>query len=396
MKNTLYKTILPLMAIAFTSFASACSSNEPKIDDKKPSLEGVITKCDKYNPLKADGTVDGYNEFDALETNFTKEQLDKEGFELGDELTVTIGDWSIDMPYYDGFYCGTGEFLVVAYPTYKNIVVTRNNQGMPEDLMNKEGEKISINIKTKAAYLSVQEALGMKYTNNREDYASDIIFANQRAVNLGNIANNRLYRSASPFDNQANRAKYASALMEQSGIGTVLNLSDNEAKILSYDLPPYSQTMWDAGNVILCPLKSDPTAANYNAALIEALKEMAKRKGPYLVHCVEGKDRTGYVCALLEGLCGATYEEIVDDYLITYDNYYGVNPTNKPEVCRTLVSLRLNECLMHYAGVSQESDLSKVDFSKAFSSYLLSHGMAHNELNKLINALTLRHNGEEL
>jgi protein tyrosine/serine phosphatase len=31
----------------------------------------------------------------------------------------------------------------------------------------------------------------------------------------------------------------------------------------------------------------------------------------YVVHCIEGKDRTGYVCALLEGLCGATYEEIV-------------------------------------------------------------------------------------
>ena len=360
-----------LIIAALAMLAAACSNDSP--DNKIPELVG---------------TVEGYNEFDALETSFTKEQLDKEGFTLGDELTVTIGARSIDMPYFDGYYTRTGEYLVVAYPTYKTIVVTRNNMGMPDDLMNKKGEKITIKVKTKATYLPMQEALGMKYTNKREDYASDQIYANQRAVNIGNLAKNRLYRSASPFDNQANRAQYASSLMEQAGIGTVLNLSDTEEKILSYDLPPYSKAMWDAGNVILCPLKSDPTADDYNKALIEALKIMADRKGPYLVHCVEGKDRTGYVCALLEGLCGATYQEIVDDYLVTYNNYYGVTPQNKPDVCDTLVSLRLNECLMHYGGVSKESDLRGLDFHKAFSAYLLSHGMTQAEITKLIDALT--------
>ena len=386
MDKKFYKSTLPLIVCTLAFLTTSCSNDEPSIG--KPALEGIITKCDTFMPFKADGSIDGYNEFDALETSFTKEQFDKEGFALGDELTVKIGDQSFDRPYFDGFYNRTGEYLVVAYPTYKTIVVTRNNMGMPDDLMHKEGQKISINIKQKGAYSDVQEALGMKYTNNREDYATDQIFANERVVNIGNLAKNRLYRSASPFDNQANRAQYASTLMEQNGIGTVLNLSDTEAKILSYDLPPYSKAIWDAGNVILCPLKSDPTAADYNQTLIAALKTLSDRKGPYLVHCVEGKDRTGYVCALLEGLCGATYQEIVDDYLITYDNYYGVNPKNKPEVCATLVSLRLNECLMHYAGVSKETDLQNLDFHKAFSDYLLSHGMTQEELTKLINTLT--------
>ncbi|MCF0199058.1 MAG: tyrosine-protein phosphatase, partial [Bacteroidaceae bacterium] len=296
--------------------------------------------------------------------------------------------WTVDVPYYDGFYNPSGEFLVVAYPTYSTIVVTRNNKGMPDALKNKEGEKISINLKQKAAYLDVQTALGMKYTNNREDYASDQIFANQRAVNVGRLAKDRLYRSASPFDNQANRAAYASALMEQSGIGTVLNLSDTEEKMQSYTLPPYSKTMWEGGNVILCPLKSDPTDIVYNYTLIEALRQMAFRQGPYLIHCVEGKDRTGYVCAMLEGLCGATYQEIVDDYLITYDNYYGVNPTNKPDVCKTLVSLRLHECLMYYTNATTEEELRNMDYSKAFSKYLLERGLSDKELNSLIDGLT--------
>ena len=133
-----------------------------------------------------------------------------------------------------------------------------------------------------------------------------------------------------------------------------------------------------------------PTADDYNNRLINALKELPSHPAPYVVHCMEGKDRTGYVCALLEGLCGATYEEIVADYLITYDNYYHINPTISPALCNTLVSLRLNTCLMYYAGVDDEAQLPNVDYEKAFTYYLLSHGMSRQQLDALIHALTAR------
>lgn len=148
------------------------------------------------------------------------------------------------------------------------------------------------------------------------------------------------------------------------------------------------------GNVILCPLKADPTADDYNNRLIEALKELCTRTAPYVVHCMEGKDRTGYVCALLEGLCGATYQEIIDDYLITYDNYYLITPAKDPELCNTLVSMRLNTCLMHYAGVTNEAQLPMVDYAKAFSNYLLTHGMSRQQLDALLKVLTTPKAGE--
>ena len=138
------------------------------------------------------------------------------------------------------------------------------------------------------------------------------------------------------------------------------------------------------------PAEADPTADDYNNRLIEALKELPLRPAPYVVHCMEGKDRTGYVCALLEGLCGATYEEIVADYLITYDNYYLITPKNDPILCNTLVSLRLNTCLMYYAGVNDEAQLPSVDYAKAFSSYLLTHGMSQQQIDALVQALTVR------
>ena len=78
------------------------------------------------------------------------------------------------------------------------------------------------------------------------------------------------------------------------------------------------------------------------------------------------------------------------DYLITYDNFYKVNPIKDPDLCNTLVSLRLNTCLMHYAGVDEETQLPDVDFSKAFASYLLAHGMSQEQLDALIKALTAK------
>ena len=159
--------------------------------------------------------------------------------------------------------------------------------------------------------------------------------------------------------------------------------------MLSYDMPSYSRKLWEGGHVILCPLKADPTADDYNKRLIDALKELPSHPAPYLVHCMEGKDRTGYVCALLEGLCGASYEEIVADYLVTYSNYYNISPVEDPVLCNTLVSLRLNTCLMYYAGVSDEAQLPSVDYAQAFSNYLLSHGMSQQQLDALIQALTV-------
>ena len=320
--------------------------------------------------------------------SFKDNDMTRAGFTLGDVISITVDNHEFVMPYYDGFYTRYGEFLCVAYPIYPSICFTANNIGLPEELTGLEGHEVVVKLKVKGGRLDVQEALSMKYSNDRSAYSiSDAAFANARAVKAGKIASSRLHRSSSPFCNDINRAFYASEYMEKEKVKTVLNLADTQEKMLTFDIPPYSRKLWDAGDVILCPLKADPMADDFNNRLIEALKDFSSRPGPYLVHCMEGKDRTEYVCALLEGLCGATYEEIVADYLVTYDNYYGKNPDTEPSICHTLLSLRLNPCLMYYAGVDNEALLSDVDFSKAFSNYLLSHGMTQQQLEALVQAL---------
>ena len=362
--------------LVFSVALTSCSDDDTT--DNTPVLKGKITS---------------YNEFGAAMLSFTETDMTNAGFTLGDVISITIDDKKeIVMPYYDGFYTRNGEFLCVDYPTYPSICFTANNIGLPKELTDLEGHSVTVRMKKKGGCLDVQTALSMKYSNERIEYPdlSDAEFANARTVKAGNIPSGILYRSSSPFSNDIKRDFYVSEYLQQEKVRTVLNLADSEEKMLSYkDIPPYSLSLWKEGNVILCPLKADPTADDYNYRLIEALKQLPSRPAPYVVHCMEGKDRTGYVCALFEGLCGATYEEIVADYLVTYDNYYYINPAKDPVLCNTLVSLRLNTCLMHYANVSDESQLPNIDYAKAFSSYLLSHGMSQQQLDALIHALTV-------
>ena len=360
--------------VALLLLATSCSKDDDPVDE-----------------LVLKGTITEYNDFGAAFLDITEADMTKAGFTLGDVISITVEDTTIVMPYYDGFYNRNGEYVCVAYPTSPTIRFTANNIGLPPKLLGLEGHSVTIRMQEKGGSLDVQLAMSMKYSNNRNDYTniSDAAFANARAVSAGNIANGVLHRSSSPFCNDNNRAFYVSQYLEDVGVKSVLDLNDTEEDMLGYvDMPPYSRTLWEGGNVILCPLKTDPTADDYNEQLIAALKVLPSHPAPYVVHCMEGKDRTGYVCALLEGLCGATYDEIVADYLITYDNYYGITPASDSDVCNALVSLRLNTCLMYYAGVDDESLLPAVDYAKAFSNYLLTHGMSPEQLNALIQILT--------
>ena len=371
MKRILNWQLAIILIWGFIVYAS-CSIGDNPVDD--PMLKG---------------TISSYNEYGGAMLDITEADMTEAGFTLGDVISVTLDGEEFVTPYYDGYYNANGEYLCVAYPGYTSICFTANNTGLPQRLLGLEGHAVTVKMKEKGGCLDVQKALGMAYTNNRSDYSglSDAEFANARAVSAGKIATGVLHRSSSPFSTGTNRAFYVSDYLEDEQVKTVLNLADTEEKMQAYDMPSYSRTLWDGGHVILCPLKADPTADDYNNRLIAALKELPTHPAPYVVHCMEGKDRTGYVCALLEGLCGATYEEMVTDYLITYANYYGITPETDPDVCNTLLTLRLNPCLMFYAGIDDEAQLPNVDFAKAFSDYLLSHGMSQQQLDALIHVL---------
>ena len=311
------------------------------------------------------------------------------GFAFGDSLNVTFsnGFELKDLPYYNGFYVDMGEPLLVGYPGYPYIRTGYNNG---EDMYVKAGlsetDTAVIELAEKAKYLDVQESLDIHYSDEQGD-RSDEVFANFRAVGVGNLKQNILYRSASPVDNQHNRAAIADRLAAQAGVAFVLDLSDNEQEVAEhiaaedFDSPHFS-SLYEQGNVIALSMNMAFKSEGFSEKLVRGLTAASKADGPYLVHCVEGKDRTGFVCVVMEALAGATYQEMVADYMVTYDNYYGINQTSEPTKYGIIKEKYVDVMLRYIAG-DGDVDITTVDYATAVKAYLLSIGMAEADIDAL-------------
>lgn len=129
---------------------------------------------------------------------------------------------------------------------------------------------------------------------------------------------------------------------------------------------------------------------DFKEKLVKGLSALANNTGPYLVHCVEGKDRTGYVMMVIEALLNASYQEIVDDYMITYGNYYNITKETDIERYETIKEKNI-DLMLHYIidDEKNEKDLSKIDdYATLAKKYLLSINMTESIIDNLIQKLS--------
>lgn len=375
-KATIFRLSLLLCALCCLLLCSACGAKQ---DTKGP----VLSECG----------IEHEQEFGGVYITRSIDDFNALGFAYGDSVNVTFssGYTLEDLPYYNGYYTVTGQPLLIAYPGYPYIKAAINNG---DDLWTvaglQEGDTATITLAERGKYTSIQDARDIHYTDLRSDYASDVIFANFRAVQVGAIREGALYRSASPCDNQHNRAPYVDALIRDAGVGFILNLADNTEKIEGYLSDPalevpYFRSLWEARQVEPIALNMNFGSEDFRHKLASGIAVMAEHEGPYLVHCTEGKDRTGFVCLLLEALCGASYDEIVDDYMITYDNYYGITKEAEAERYDTIVTYVLLPMVQVLSG---DSDPASADLAAGAEQYLLDGGMTQSQITDLRSALT--------
>ena len=123
----------------------------------------------------------------------------------------------------------------------------------------------------------------------------------------------------------------------------------------------------------------------FRSKIADGLIGMSEKDGPYLIHCTEGKDRTGFVCMLIEALAGATYDEIVEDYMITYDNYYKITEETDPERYTVIIENVLDPMIsaMTGAGVDPKS----ADLASYAEDYLRAAGMNDGQIAALMSRI---------
>ena len=267
------------------------------------------------------------------------ELLDK-GYEYGDLFEIEIAGQTFELPMCSNYSDVDNGELVMRVSAAEDAVVVAINMGdfattakiakkskIEEDpgyrwdYLVEIPVAVKISLKEAGAYREEWLVRQLVRTDAREDYAhlSDEAFANFRVVDTTGMGAGKLYRSSSPINPGIGRSTYADAAAKNAGIVTVINLADASN---TYALP--IDAYYNSCQVTYLNLGMEFLAETFTESLAVGMRAIINGEGPYLIHCNEGKDRAGFVSALLECLMGATVDEVADDYMETYINYYGV------------------------------------------------------------------------
>ena len=262
------------------------------------------------------------------------------GFEHGDIVEIAIGDKKWDVPLCTSYSdvdngdavlrangdadgvvlaLNMGDFATTAGIAAKNSI--DEEPGYRWDYLIESPVEITITMKEEGGYREEWLIRQLVRTNERADYAhlGDEAFANFRVIEATGMGKGVLYRSSSPINPELGRNTYADKAAEKAGIITVVNLADP-----SNTYEGTENTYYSTCKVTYVNLGMDFLSETTLNGMAEGMRFIINNNGPYLIHCNEGKDRAGFVSALLECLMGATLDEVIDDYMLTYYNYYGV------------------------------------------------------------------------
>ena len=377
----------------------------------------AFVSCKKENNKKEElnnCTIEHEQEFGVIYIHETIDEFNKLGFKYVDSVNLEFSNGKTldDIPYYNGYYTQNGEILLVAYPGYPYIKVCINNgddlweeldvlkdkvtlqkSSLWSNLGVDENTKVSISLNEKSKYKDIQDARDIHYKDDMNLYPGGVgnyVFANFRSLKGGSLKENIIYRSASPCDNQHNRASMANSLCFEVGINYILDLADTDQKILGYMAKQdfnsqYFQELYEDNKVLPLALNMSFESDYFKGQVVLALKAIASNDGPYLIHCTEGKDRTGFMCFLIEALAGASYREIVEDYMTTYFNYYsllGEFDSNKYDI---IVSNVLNPMIKTV--ITDEFDFYDAPYKSCAINYLINNGMTEIEINNVLNKI---------
>lgn len=247
---------------------------------------------------------------------------------------------------------------------------------------------VTVTLKEAGGYAEQLRLGSLHRSDVYEDYPdlTPAEYANFRDAAAGGILPGRLYRSSSPINPQIGRSVFAEAAAREADVRTFLNLSDTEEIAAAY--PGYADSCCASRTMRCFSLSLAITGSAFREGVAGVFRAVADGDAPFLVFCVEGKDRTGFVCAVLQALCGASADEIREDYLKTYLNFYDVrdgrhitpDPAAQEAVRDTAVST-LGVCFGTEIGAD-------TDLRAAAEAYLLDIGVSAEEIALIREKLT--------
>ena len=375
MNNLIRKSITILTVLIMIFGMCACTPATDPSDGAK-TVRATVIEIEKYGHAVLDLTT---ADFSAM------------GYALGDVVRVKFDSYESEMPFYDGYYTNPGDLMLRGLAPEKNIAVCINYGDFSVENGIAVGDSVEITMVEKARMLVYQQLCALQYSNDRADYSDDAVYANFRAVTVGSIGAGKLYRSASPINNEHGRASYANSFIEAAGVATILNLADSDEDVARYlaedSASEFYRNLYSSGKVLALDLAGNFFTDAFATSIVEGLQFLAKNEPPYSLHCTEGKDRAGFTAMILEALMGATLDEIIDDYMISFYNYYGISKEAQPERYDAVLNNNLIAILLHVTGAESTEALKSINLESAVTTYLVNHGMSETDITTLKNKL---------
>ena len=298
--------IITLIAVAVIVGGIAVASI---FDDHEPTLRAEVIDIVHGNTLVLDIGMD---------------DLESLGAEIGDDILVKINDDTFSallspsskykgIPIYGGYIADVSGKVTIGYTSCNHVTLDY-----------KVGDILTLSREGRNPIIDKMPNYLKGHSDDPGDYDDMVEFVNIREVSGGDMVPDRIYRSASPW-NAGNRSPIADDYYKELGTEFMICLNLDEEELVGYveSMPDaYASGLYREGKVscqlVHAAVHSYPDEVGF---LIDSLLEAEGKTG---IFCTYGKDRTGFYCAVIEGLAGATYDEILADFMTSMCNYYHI------------------------------------------------------------------------
>ena len=355
--------IITLIAVAVIVGGIAVASI---FDDHEPTLRAEVIDIVHGNTLVLDIGMD---------------DLESLGAEIGDEILVKINDDTFSallspsskykaIPIYGGYIAEVSGKVTIGYTSCNHVTLDY-----------KVGDILTLSREGRNPIIDKMPNYLKGHSDDPGDYDDMVEFVNIREVSGGDMVPDRIYRSASPW-NAGNRSPIADDYYKELGTEFMICLNLDEEELVGYveSMPDaYASGLYREGKVsyqlVHAAVHSYPDEMGF---LIDSLLEAEGKTG---IFCTYGKDRTGFYCAVIEGLAGATYDEILADFMVSMCNYYHIEEgseeydvisKNYPQ--RVFYLYDHTELIEHPENVDWDNtEFEKFDPEEVFTRYLVEY-----------------------
>ncbi len=319
----------------------------------------VVYLADDQDP-KITTKVLGPGPYEGYYLDVTLKDFESIGIVPGDDVRVEYSGGTI-IAMLSNFYNGIPSYM--PYITYDKGIANMGlfNGVIRETVKLDEGDTLTLSREGKNKYVDKMPKFLAGFSEDPADYASLEVFSNFRELSGGDIAPDSVYRSASPWT-AGTRSAYADDFYRTQEIDYMICMDMDAEKAESYskEFPDaYVSELFREGKVICKQLH--PSNHSHPEDCRFVLEAFLETDGKVGLFCKWGKDRTGIYLAVLEGLAGATYDEIVADYMMSFCNYYGIEVGS--EEYETVKEILISRNLYLFEHPELIDHLEKVDWS---------------------------------